>query len=242
MHIAICDDTPKDIVTLKNYLSTFQEEHKASFNITEYSKGEALLAAYQQGYRPDIIFLDIYMPLIDGVSIATELKKANYSGMIIFSTTSLEHAVDGFKLRADGYLVKPYTYSQFLDGIWRCQEKLLSSKTFLNFISERISYELPLASLIYLEASSRGCTIYTNQRSFFTYKNLSLFKKELLNISNFLSISQSLLINMDKVKKILPEQIIFQNNASIYLPTKNKHKIRQTINHYCWHQLEDNHE
>ena len=60
----------------------------------------------------DIIFLDILMPLQDGISVAKELRLAESSAKIVFLTTSIEFALDGYSVKASDYLVKPVTYER----------------------------------------------------------------------------------------------------------------------------------
>ena len=84
--------------------------------------------------RYDIIFLDIKMPYIDGVEVAEKIRDRDPEVTIIFLTSLLGRAVDGYRVRASNFLIKPVTRNKLTQEIDRWIEKNREKKQELNFI------------------------------------------------------------------------------------------------------------
>lgn len=75
MHVVICDDDKKDIERLRRLLEEYGAEHDITFQINEYDSGKVLISSIEGGARPDIIFLDINMDEMDGLTLAKRLRE-----------------------------------------------------------------------------------------------------------------------------------------------------------------------
>jgi DNA-binding LytR/AlgR family response regulator len=76
-------------------------------SIMVFNTPQAALDFIKTGKRPDVCFLDILMPDMDGVTLADNLRKNGYNGPIVFLTTSNEYAAQSYKVNAFSYLLKP---------------------------------------------------------------------------------------------------------------------------------------
>lgn len=110
IRIALIDDNPSDIDIGKHYVDTYFQNRPDAANmeisISSYMDGPSFLA----DFRPDdfdLILLDIYMPAMEGMDVAREVRRLDESVKIIFLTTSREHALEGYKVFASGYILKP---------------------------------------------------------------------------------------------------------------------------------------
>ena len=111
--IAICDDTAEDIAILSEALYAYDH----SFDIVSYTDGQTLIDDFLDcKHTIDILFLDIYMPGLSGMSVAAELRRRDIQSPIIFLTTSTDHALEAFGVGATQYLVKPYQKNAFFEG------------------------------------------------------------------------------------------------------------------------------
>ena len=103
MRIAIVDDDARERSLLHSRLTAAEPEAE----IREYCSGGAFLE--DAGQMPfQVAFLDIYMPGQDGMQTARQLRQFDGDCLLIFTTTSTDHALEGFQVRAMHYLVKPY--------------------------------------------------------------------------------------------------------------------------------------
>ncbi len=234
MRIIICDDISEERARLKNYIRRLEKDDALELDITEYTCGEDLLSAYGKRTPPDVMFLDVYMEGLTGVEVAKTLKEKGYGGSVIFCTTSLDHAVESYKLKADGYLVKPYSYEDFLDAIWRARRHMQKAQKGISFVSERIEYSIPLAKISFIETSGRACAVHTSDEVYTTYKKIGEFEKELEKEASFLKVGRCFLVNMNSIDRMHEDSILFKNGETLPLPSRDKNRLRQTVNDWFW--------
>ena len=83
--------------------------------IRSFHRGTAALDAIRQGDRPDVVFSDIEMPGISGLAFAVRLKEISPETRIVFTTGYAQYAVEAFRIKAHGYLLKPLTVQALRD-------------------------------------------------------------------------------------------------------------------------------
>lgn len=107
MRIAIVDDLETERAQLKTRLARQLRLCGAEAELLEFESGESFLAAEKE-QRFTAAFLDIYMHGMSGMDAAKELRKTDADCLLVFTTTSTDHALEGFQVRALHYLVKPF--------------------------------------------------------------------------------------------------------------------------------------
>ena len=108
MRIAIVDDLATERTLLKDRLERQLQRRTVQADILEYESGETFLEAAREAPFT-AAFLDIYMDGMTGIEAAKELRKTDTDCLLVFTTTSTDHALEGFQVRALHYLVKPFT-------------------------------------------------------------------------------------------------------------------------------------
>ena len=108
MRIAIVDDLETERAQLKTRLARQLRLCGAEAQLLEFESGESFLAAEKE-QRFTAAFLDIYMHGMSGMDAAKELRKTDADCLLVFTTTSTDHALEGFQVRALHYLVKPFS-------------------------------------------------------------------------------------------------------------------------------------
>ncbi len=234
MRIVICDDLADQRSLLKGYIRRLEKDDSLELQITEYTCGEDLLRVYGTIVPPDVMFLDVYMEGLTGTEVAAQLKEKGYDGSIIFCTTSIDHAVESYKLKADGYLVKPYSYEDFLDAIWRARQRMQKSQKGLSFVSERIEYHIPLRKISFIETSGRTCLVHTDEGEFGTYKKIGEFEEELSGEPSFIKVGRCFLVNMNLISRFSEDSIVMKNGSYLPLPVRDKKKLQQKVNNWFW--------
>lgn len=106
MRIGICDDQKE----VRKLLAEKVGRLYPSANVTSYASGQEVLAALR---LPDILFLDIQMPQMDGMEVAREIRKNNSQVILIFVTAREDYVFQAFDVGAFHYLVKPFTDEKF---------------------------------------------------------------------------------------------------------------------------------
>ena len=112
MKVAIVDDLQADKEILEQYINRYAAEKSLFIEIECFCSGEHFLKnAAPNKYR--LIFLDIYMKGLDGMQVAEALRRDDKESLLVFTTSSKDFAIQGYAVKASGYLVKPYDYEMF---------------------------------------------------------------------------------------------------------------------------------
>lgn len=167
LRMAICDDSPSDLNRINDMLMHFLESHNIEHEVELFPNGHALL---ESPISYDLILLDIEMEGKNGIEIAQELRTFNTDSKIVFITnsTSIDHLQQGYKVKADRYLVKPINQQEFNFEINSVIKDQLVDNKFI--LDNRISpYKLYLKDIIYIEFYNRKTIIHMNGQKISTY-------------------------------------------------------------------------
>lgn len=109
--IAIVEDNDADLLRIQGMLERFCAERGVSAQTSVFRNGEQLLFSYEPIY--DVILMDIEMPHMDGMSAAQRLRELDPTVILIFTTNMAQYAIEGYRVRARAYLLKPLQYISF---------------------------------------------------------------------------------------------------------------------------------
>lgn len=123
MKIAICDDSQIFLGCAEKLVQKWSDERRIPVKIYSFHNGDDLIAA-NTAERLDIIFLDIIMPLLNGMDTARELRQHDRSVKIIFLTSSPEFALESYEVKAQGYVLKPIAYNKLKEILDECIQTL----------------------------------------------------------------------------------------------------------------------
>jgi DNA-binding LytR/AlgR family response regulator len=198
----IVDDEPIARDILQKYCSHFPEI------IVVDSCGNALEAKRVVESHPiELIFLDINMPVLDGLSFMKTFAKPP---LVIFTTAYKEFAHSAFDIDAVDYLLKPFSLERFIIAVDKAKEKLksrilpeeklvVSNHTFIK--SEGKIYQIYFDEICYAEANGNNVRIITDGTSINPVMTLSSFE-ELLPKHQFIRLHRSFIINKKKITHI----------------------------------------
>ena len=182
----------------------------------------------------DLIFLDINMPVINGINF---LKNSNYSASIIMTTAYAEHAVEAFSLDVLDYLVKPIPFERFLKACNKAKQvhetKIQAAKSPQShddhfFIKcdtqiEKVLYD----DLLYAESMMNYVLLYTATRKMIVYITLKSLEDQLpLNL--FIKVHKSFIVNRTKIKSIEGNMISI-GNEKITISQNLREKVLNEI-------------
>lgn len=228
INFAICDDLQEEREYATSFITRYCTENNLSFQIDTFSSGEEFLNVFRKG-KYAVIFLDVYMDNLDGIQTAKAIRESDSSVDIIFTTTSQDHAIDGFSVNAKHYLVKPYTYEIFLEGIERCHDNIFVNKNIVEFISNNITRIIDTRKIMYIEVNHKLATVHALTDDYNTYTSLDEFDK-ILPKRNFFRVHRSFIVNMDFIDKYYIDYIQLKNDAQISLSRSKKQEFRK---HYA---------
>ena len=206
----IVDDEPMALQLLESYVLRtpyLQLEGK-------FSNGIEVLQFLHEKKQIDIIFMDIQMPEIDGLELS---KKIPIQTKIIFTTAFDQYAIEGYKVNATGYLLKPFNYIEFLEVTEKAKQLLLPTKNkeveILDYIFVKSEYKqikIFLNDIIYIESMKDYAKIFLTSQSSPIVTLLSLKKlNEELPKENFMRVHRSFIVSLEKIEIVEKNQIVF---------------------------------
>jgi len=111
IRIGIIEDDPQYVEQFTGYIKKYAEESGEKFDIKIFSDGIDLVSDYNASY--DILFMDIQMKLLDGMSTAKSIRKMDKDVIIIFVTNLPQFAIQGYEVEAMNYVLKPVNFLPF---------------------------------------------------------------------------------------------------------------------------------
>jgi DNA-binding LytR/AlgR family response regulator len=119
--IAICDDDLRDVERLRQAIQAYD----GALETMVFSSGENLLEAFMgEGVSVDLLFLDIYMPGLNGIDTARKLMESHRDMKIVFTTSSGEHYPQAYGVFAFNYLEKPLSRARLHQVLDRALEAI----------------------------------------------------------------------------------------------------------------------
>ena len=213
--IAICDDESVHIEKIRTILSDYETDN--------YQNPSALLEAISQGARYDVLFLDIMMPKIDGISLARELREYDENMIIVFITSKIEYMQVGYEVRAFRYLLKEQLDNGLLK-VWDDITKELFDRKdpYFTYEFERQSHRFPIRDIIYFESNLRRIVIHTkSSETAVLYGKLDDIDDK---YSSFIRIHKSYLVNSRHIRSVSAGTIVMSNGE--VLPVSRKYASR----------------
>ena len=203
-----------DDETMAREILEFYLEKVPEINLVKSCRNVSQALKVLASSEIDLIFLDINMPDISGLTLARVIDKKI---KIIFTTAYREYALDGFDLQAVDYLLKPISFERFSQGLTKFfdlmekprQKNLTSQNPTQEFIfirSDRKMVKVNFDSIIYIESLSDYIKIHTTNTTLITRETISNIEAKLPK-SNFLRIHRSFIIAINFIESYTNEFI-----------------------------------
>lgn len=197
----IIDDEPLAVNVIKNYLQEI-----GSVNIVETFNSAIEALSFLKENTIDLIFLDINMPLLDGLNFIKSLEK---KPLIIITTAYDEYAIKTYELDVLDYLVKPISFPRFLKAVNRALRKVNSKSSTSNLkiakrehifikVDKKKMQKIYLDEILVIESLRDYLKITTITDRYIIHSTLSNFTDKLPS-SNFIRIHRSFTIAIDKI-------------------------------------------
>ena len=224
MRIAVCDDEEKYINDIAARIIKRLGENDLTLHT--FSDGHELLdTADVKPY--DLVFLDIEMPAMDGITLAKELRKKNGSTYIVFLTGHVEYAIEGYEVNALRYLTKPVQEDKLGDVLaYVIKEKQSRKQLVIKTDGEEI--RIDAADIIYMEAQNKYVMIYTTKGEYLVRYNLAVFEEELKDYG-VMRVHRSYLVSLSKVRKIGSADCTMAKNYNVPVSRSNIKPLKDAL-------------
>ena len=182
----------------------------------------------------DVVFLDIHMPQLNGMEFARIVPP---TCRIIFTTAYDRYAIEGFKVNALDYLMKPISYEEFVGAAnkalqWvelrRRADELDNNKRYIIVKSEYKQVQIPIDKIQFIEGLKDYVKIYVEgeKNAILTLTSMKTIERY-LPAAEFLRVHRSFIVNTSKISIIERNRIVFGNH---YIPVSESYK--QAFNDY----------
>ena len=220
LKIAICDDEKEFRDAAERMLKLYMEDKGVSYQVDTFGVPSDLVDATEKGTIYDIYLLDIYMPGITGMSIATELRSRSVKSPVIFLTSSTDHALEAFGVDATHYLLKPYTKDNFYMGMEKAMQSITSHKDDSIVLKVDNEYRsISISKILYCEAEDKYQRLYleNGERLLVRITGTELYK-QLSEFECFYRCGRAHIVNLNHISKVSQNGAVFKDGVQLSLP------------------------
>lgn len=230
-------------------LTLLLQRHKADIEIMDTCSNPADGIDSIARHQPDLIFLDIQMPKMNGFDMLKKISNINFE--VIFTTAFDQYAINAIRTSALDYLLKPVDDEDLTAAIEKCKERMMEKKTKHQFenlfnnltnknpldktialsASDGISF-VKMSDILRVEANGRYAKFYLlNKETILVSKTLGDFE-EILSANQFYRIHDSSIINLNHVKKYIRGDggtVLLSDNTELDVARRRKDEFVKLI-------------
>jgi two-component system, LytTR family, response regulator LytT len=218
------DDEPLALSLLAGYI-----KRTPFLDLTATFDNPVSANEYLETHQVDLMFVDIQMPDLSGTEFVRNLAPKS---KVIFTTAFEKYALEGFRLHAIDYLLKPFGYEEFLEAALKAQrlidleQKEISSveinDTFLFLKSEYKIRRINFDDINYIEGMKDYVKVFLRNESkpVLSINSLKTMEQK-LPASRFMRVHRSFIVNLERVETIERNRIVF---GSVYIPISDQYK------------------
>jgi DNA-binding LytR/AlgR family response regulator len=225
MKCVIVDDEPLAHKVLEHYIA-----ETPGLQLAAKFRNAVEAFEYLGRHQVDLLFLDIEMPLVNGIHF---LKALENPPKTIFTTAYKQYAYDGFELDAIDYLLKPFSYERFTKAIQKAKieagERRENPSDTLTIKDKQSLLVLKQQEIIYVEGLRDYVKIITADKSYITYHTLKGVLEK-LNPDIFIQCHRSYIINKSFINRIQQDNIILSDQSFLPIGPLFKKALLSHIN------------
>ncbi len=229
LKIAVCDDEPLDCQQIEQMtLEILQAEHLAC-EFSTYANGGALLESLQSGAKFQLLMLDVMMNEMDGLELASALRKHGDNTAIIFISSNRELALRGYEVAAQRYLSKPLQPKALREALLHCCQTLEKMEILLP--TGKGQRRLAPSELVYAEAAERVTKLFlVGQQEEFSIKISDL--ESLLPERQFVLCHRSYLVNLGFIRYLRRRELELTTGVSIPVSKYRQAEVQRKLMNY----------
>lgn len=236
MKIAACDDDLIFLQELSDYFKQYEKEYNCSLEYQTFTNSWELISKIEKGIHYDVILLDIFMPGINGIQCAKDIRRYDNNVKIIFLTSSTEFAIESYDVRAYHYLVKPLRKEKlYLLLKQLAEENRILEKNIIIVKCKNGIVKIKLSKLEYCEMVNRKIVLHMeNGEQYECNMRMSEMEEKLESFEMFLRPHRSFFINMDYIHTLTMQGIFMESGIQVPIPREKYAWIKKTYIDYVF--------
>ena len=216
--VGIVEDEIKEERCTEEMLKRFFEEESIPFEVLSFPNGDDLFKHGLSGI--DLLLLDIILPSENGVEIARKVRESSWNGPLIFITKTIQFALDGYKVDALDYLLKPLSYDDFRLKLLKAYKLInASSGNEIVLRTSEGTLRLQESSISYIEVCKHYLTFHSDGGTYTVRGSMNKIAQSFT--TRFANSSNSFLVNLDRIDLIKTSEVIVEGAS---LPLSRNYK------------------
>ena len=229
MRIAIVDDLAAERALLKDRLEQQLHRRNVQADILEYESGETFLEAARKAPFT-AAFLDIYMDGMTGMEAAKKLRKTNTDCLLVFTTTSTDHALEGFQVRAMHYLVKPFAEEELERLTDEMLERIPHPDKYMDVKAGGSDIRLCYQNILYAEHFAHVIQIHTTAgKTLATRQPFKTFVEPLKDDRRFFVCGRGVVVNLEHAEDFEDASFRMADGSRVYVSHELLKSARQVF-------------
>lgn len=208
IRVAITENEAPVRKRIRELLNRFCKEQNCEFDISEYTNGRELTDVFRPVF--DVIFMDIDMPQMNGLAAAGRIREVDQQVIIIFITDLAQYALQGYRVQAYDYIVKPVDYTALsftLQKVLRILRNRPDDKSLL-ISFDGSTTRVPISEITYIEVTGHKLYCHTADELYPLYSSTLAALEEELSSFHFVRCNNCYLVNLAQVKSVLKTSVI----------------------------------
>ena len=215
LSIAVVDDEQVHRDILVKYIEEWKKQKMADAEVETFHSSDAFYFAWCGEQRFDVLFLDICMDGMDGVSLAKKLREKGKNVNIVFTTGVADYMQEGFEVEALHYLLKPIKREK----VWECLEKCVARKAedtrSILLPTEEGLIKTDAEGILYGAAVGHYCELVCLTETLSLKLGIREAAQRLEGHGDFLFCHRSYLVNLRRIAKIGKQDILMDNGGTV---------------------------
>ena len=205
IRVAVAEDMAFEREALLHHLHRYAQERGEELACSAFENGEALLRGYGEGFDP--LLLDVAMPRVDGLTAARRIRRQDERVVILFFTSMVQYAVQGYSVDALDFLVKPVSYTGLRLRLDRALARIAQSRPRrIQVRSASGLCSVPVSEIRYVETCNHRVVIHTGDAALLTDRTIKQVEAELAGLP-FFRCHTSYLVHLRYVDRIQGNEI-----------------------------------
>lgn len=206
MKIAVVEDNEEYAKTLGEYVQKYSSENNLDIAVVYFPNGERFLEEYKSDF--DIIFMDIEMPMMDGIASSSKVREMDSECIIIFVSNFMKYAIKGYSVNALDFLTKPLDYNIFKNTMAKAVHRLnMKHHQSLTLQNGGETYRLDINEIVYIEVYKHRVIYHTTTAEYDVRGSLQESEKQ-LPPDQFIRCNSGTIVNLKYVTGIGKDSLI----------------------------------
>ncbi len=237
MKIVICDDDNYAMKTLETKIRQFMKAKEAGYSLLSYQNSRQLDFDLEDTAKADVYILDIDMPTVSGIDIASRIKNMYPLALLFFYTSHAEYATQGYRMGVRRYILKQDVDETLEEALTYAYEQYqMYRKNTISLFNFHDTINLPVSEILYVERESRYLKVTThNHEALYDNRSIKEFQKA-LNEPTFVLVDKGVMINIEFVYKTEHNTVTMFDQRVFTISRRRMGEVKELIMKY-WKEI-----